>query len=51
MIPRQGMSAQEFRPVNRSSAGDKGTSNKESGVVSSNIGKDISQTKNDDQEK
>ncbi len=30
---------------------DKGASNKESGFISSNIGKDMSQTENDDQEK
>ena len=51
MIPRPWSKAQEFRPVRRSSAEDKGASNKESGFVSSNVEKVMSQTKNDDQEK
>jgi hypothetical protein len=51
MIPRPWSKAQEFRPVRGSSVEDKGTSNKESGFVSSNIGKDMSQTEKVDQEK
>jgi hypothetical protein len=51
MIPRPWSKAQEFRPVRRSSLEDKDASNNESGFVSSNIEKDMSQTKNDDQEK
>ena len=51
MIPRQWKKAQEFRPVNRSSARGNNTLEKESGVVSSNVGKDIRRTENDEVEK
>jgi hypothetical protein len=51
MIPRPWSKAHEFRPVRRSSAEDKGASNKESGFVSSKVEKDMSQTDIDDQGK
>jgi hypothetical protein len=50
MIPRQWSKAQEFRPVNRKATQEKDTSNKKSGDVSSYVGKDMSQTENDDQQ-
>ncbi len=51
MIPRQGMSAEEFRPVNRRSTREKEASSKQSGVESNDVKKVISQTENDNLEK
>jgi hypothetical protein len=51
MIPSPWSKAQEFRPVRRSSVEDKGASNKESGFVSSEVEKDMTQTENGEEEK
>ena len=48
MIPGQWTRAQEFRPVNRSSARGNNTLESESGEASSNTGKDIALTENDE---
>ena len=51
MIPGQRTSAREFRPVNWSSARGNNTLESESGEASSNTGKDIALTENDEVKK